>query len=66
MKTLKVNNPEKPGDFMVINESDFDKEKHTVFKEKAAKAAPAKSEEKPEEAPAKKPVRRTKTRRAGE
>jgi len=32
--TVKVDNPDEKGGFMIINESDFDKEKHTVFGEK--------------------------------
>lgn len=41
--TVKIEDPEKPGDYIVINESDFDADKHTLFQE------PAAEEEAPEE-----------------
>lgn len=41
---IKSTDPATQGDFVVINESDFDEKKHVKYEEPKAKAAPAKSQ----------------------
>lgn len=33
MDTLRINDPKKPGDFLVINRRDFDEKRHTLYGE---------------------------------
>lgn len=39
--TIQINDPKKPGDYLIIAERDFDPKRHTRFGEAAAKAEPA-------------------------
>lgn len=46
LETVKIEDEKKQGDFVIINESDFDKQKHKLFVEKKEKPKPKDSEEK--------------------
>jgi hypothetical protein len=42
--TVRIQDPNKPGDYVVINESDFNAEVHKPFVDKQAKPTPAKAD----------------------
>jgi hypothetical protein len=60
MDTVQINDPKKPGDFLVINRRDFDPARHTLYGSKPAPAPVAADTpaETPKPAPAPRKPRR--------